>query len=78
MKIRKDLENIGDMLTPKGFENLRVGQVLGFQKDDGQVQQYRIVLMNRRKKECWVKKTKLLTMEQLEAELAKERATESL
>lgn len=73
---RKTWENIADILTDDGKEKLRKGEVLGFKQADGDMHFYKVVKINRKSDQYYVKRMKYLynddDIEQMDKEL-KER-----
>ena len=63
-KPRSAWEDVGPILTPKGFRELRAGQVLVFNYE-GSRNEYRVMRIDRKRKRCWVVPTTLYKPEQV-------------
>lgn len=60
-----NLIDLTEILKPEAFKTLTKGQTLGFQQEDGSIERYKIIRLNRTRKTGFAEKITLLTTEEM-------------
>ena len=60
-----NLLDLTEILKPEAFQTLTKGQTLGFQQEDGSIQRYKIIRLNKTRRTAWAEKIELYTQDEM-------------
>lgn len=61
-----NLIELTEVLKPEAFKSLSKGDTLGFQQEDGSIDHYKIIRLNKTRRTCWAEKVILYTKDEME------------
>jgi hypothetical protein len=60
-----NLIDLSEFLKPEAFKTLNKGQTLGFQQEDGSIQRYKIIRLNKTRRTGFAEKVTLYTEDEM-------------
>lgn len=68
-----NLIDLSTILTPEGFKQFKKGQTLGFQQEDGTIERFKIIRLNKTRRTGFAEKITLYTTDEMETKWEEER-----